>query len=194
MIHDNLGRNLLSAIGDTNGGSLEFKEVVRVAIQMVSAVWFVAQKGGGLGVGLENFFWDGGKVRMSLTPVEEREMDWRYMAPEGLTGREEQKSLVFSLGCIIAELLINRRVIQGENRREYVNCINSLFPTQQLQSILNDPPAKLEGKSFVESISEVCSYQPMIELLGLMVKVNPNERISFEEVQVRLRHIDFKIH
>jgi hypothetical protein len=34
----------------------------------------------------------------------------------------------------------------------------------------------------------------MIDLLTLMLKVNPNERISFEEVLVRLRHIENKLH
>jgi hypothetical protein len=46
----------------------------------------------------------------------------------------------------------------------------------------------------MELMQSNCNCQPMIDLLTLMLKVNPNERISFEEVLVRLRHIENKLH
>lgn len=70
--------------------------------------------------------------------------------------------------------------------------LNNLHPEEQLQSVLNDQNAKDLAASLT-SILEGCNLKPLTELICMMLRLNPHERISLEEVNVRLSYLHSKL-
>lgn len=178
------------------GRPFETKDIVVIAEQMLEALFELIKCNYTVDdLRLEMYFLDGRHVKLGIIPVPEgaKNIDYRYFAPERLTTRQQtQKSLVFSLGCIMIELLTGQQLIDAKNRKEYVSQLNNLNPEEQLQSVFNDLTTKNLAKSLPRLLKD-CDFTPLTDLMKMMTRLNPHERISLEEVHVRLRYFHSKL-
>lgn len=126
LVHPKLGDNLEVMY---RGKPFPAATVAAIAIQMVQAVFellkrnFMAED-----LRTELYFIDRKHIRLSPIPATEsaKDTDYRYFAPERLISKQQtDKSLVFSLGCIMAELLTGKQLINATTRKDYVNQLNN---------------------------------------------------------------------
>jgi mitogen-activated protein kinase 1/3 len=115
----------------------------------------------------------------------------RYRAPEiMLNSKGYTKSIdIWSVGCILAEMLSNRPIFPGKHYLDQLNHILGVLgsPSQDdLDCIVNE-----KARSYLQSLP----FKPKVpwnrlfpqadakalDLLGKMLTFNPNKRISVEE-------------
>ncbi|XP_063702959.1 mitogen-activated protein kinase ERK-A [Culicoides brevitarsis] len=114
-----------------------------------------------------------------------------YRAPEiMLNSKGYTKSIdIWSVGCILAEMLSNRPIFPGKHYLDQLNHILGILgsPSQQdLECIINE-----KARSYLQSLP----YKPTVpwnklfpnadanalDLLGMMLTFNPHKRISVED-------------
>ncbi|XP_071848965.1 mitogen-activated protein kinase 1-like [Apostichopus japonicus] len=114
-----------------------------------------------------------------------------YRAPEiMLNSKGYSKAIdIWSVGCILAEMLNNRPIFPGKHYLDQLNHILGIIgsPTEKdLECIKND-----KAKSYLQSLSRkekmpwtkifVNADAKSLDILGRMLTFNPNERITVEE-------------
>jgi cell division cycle 2-like protein len=129
-----------------------------------------------------------------------------YRAPELLLGGKEYTAAVdvWSVGCILAELLIGRPLLPGKTEIDQVDKIFSLlgFPAassslRQMERLQNFPTTKYQGRSGPYSIRAMMTKfgvdlsEAGMDLLLKCLQMDPEKRITAREA---LEHQFFKEH
>lgn len=123
-----------------------------------------------------------------LTP---RMVTYNYRAPEILFQKEYSYSAdIWSVGCVMYEMLTNRRLIRSSNNesiKSYIDSIPGLFQREieYVRSLSNVKWFQDKLNSINKNQPDIFNYIPslpdkpvIIELLNRMLRINPNLRYS----------------
>lgn len=94
---------------------------------------------------------------------------------------------MFTVGCILAELVLNCNLIRAKTKMDYVYAVTELFPKQHPPN--KDTDEVDHAHSFEARIANQCSKELQAVLID-MLKVNPAERLAVEESIERLSKLD----
>jgi hypothetical protein len=63
--------------------------------------------------------------------------DMRYIAPEEVLTKKgcNEKSLIFSIGLIICEVILGEPLINAKNKLEYIYQLTHLFPNDRVDKM-----------------------------------------------------------
>ena len=73
-----------------------------------------------------------------LTELDLTELqDMRYLAPEEVLTKKayDERSLIFSVGLIISELILGQPLLTAKNKLEYIYQLTNLFPNDRVDKM-----------------------------------------------------------
>ena len=115
-----------------------------------------------------------------------------YRAPELLLGNKKytEKIDIWSVGCIICEIIIGRKIFNGESTEDLLNSIISILgpiPEELKSSLQTEALSKSTGSSTLEEVlksnsSEIIIKENFLNLIESMLEFLPSKRLSAREL------------